>query len=58
LHPVKAYLDPPLSIVDAAVIALTGRLQLTEIATLHHRRFAVVRPSYAPAFTFLPGSDV
>jgi uncharacterized protein len=40
---VGAYLDLPLGIVDAAVIAIAERLQLTEIATLDHRHFAVVR---------------
>ena len=53
----EAYLDLPLGIVDAAVIALAERLQLTEIATLDHQHFAVVRPSHARAFTLLPGSD-
>lgn len=54
---VEAYLDLPLGIVDAAVIALAERLQLTEIATLDHRHFAVVRPSHTRAFALLPGSD-
>jgi hypothetical protein len=36
----------PLGIVDAAVIAIAERLQLTEIATLDHRHFAVVQPSH------------
>lgn len=40
------------------VIAIAERLQLTEITTLEHRHFAVMRPSHAPAFTVLPGSDV
>ena len=54
---VEAYLDLPLGIVDAAVIAIAERLQLTEIATLDHRHFAVVQPSHTRAFTLLPGSD-
>ena len=37
-------MDLPLGIVDAAVIAIAERLQVTEIATLDHRHFAVVRP--------------
>jgi hypothetical protein len=40
---VGTYLDLPLGIVDAAVVAIAERLQLTEIATLDHRHFAVVR---------------
>jgi uncharacterized protein len=54
---VQSYLDLPLGIVDAAVIAIGERLRLTEIATLDHRHFAVVRPSHIKAFALLPGSD-
>ena len=54
---VETYLDLPLGIVDAAVIALAERLQLTELATLDRRHFAVVRPSHTDAFTLLPSSD-
>jgi len=54
---VEAYLDMPLGIVDAAVIAIAERLQLAEIATLDQRHFGVVRPSHTRAFTLLPGSE-
>jgi uncharacterized protein len=54
---VEAYMDLPLGIVDAAVIAIAERLRLAEIATLDHRHFAVVRPSHTRAFILLPGSD-
>jgi predicted nucleic acid-binding protein len=54
---VETYVDLPLGIVDAAVIAIAERLQLTEIATLDQRHFGVVRPSHTRAFTLLPGSD-
>lgn len=53
----ETYLDLSLGIVDAAVIALAERLQLTEIATLDHRHVAVVRPSHTRAFVLLPSSD-
>jgi uncharacterized protein len=53
---VEAYLDLPLGIVDAAVIAIAERLRLTVIATLDHRHFAAVRPSHTRAFTLLPGA--
>jgi predicted nucleic acid-binding protein len=36
---VETYIDLPLGIVDAAVIAIAERLRLTEIATLDHRHF-------------------
>jgi uncharacterized protein len=54
---VETYLDLPLGIVDAAVIAIGERLRLTEIATLDRRHFGVVRPSHTRAFTLLPGAD-
>jgi len=54
---VETYIDLPLGIVDAAVIAIAERLRLTEIATLDHRHFNIVRPNHVQAFTLLPGSD-
>jgi uncharacterized protein len=52
---VGTYLDRPLGIVDAAVAAIAERLGLTEIATLDHRHFTVIRPRHVQAFTLLPG---
>jgi predicted nucleic acid-binding protein len=52
---VETYLDLPLGVVDAAVAAIAERLGLTEIATLVHRHFMVIRPRRAQAFTLLPG---
>jgi uncharacterized protein len=54
---VETYIDLPLGIVDAAVIAIAERLRLSEIATLDHRHFAVVRPSHTRAFVLLPGPE-
>jgi uncharacterized protein len=54
---VETYIDLPLGIVDAAVIAVAERLRLTEIATLDHRHFTVVRPRHTAAFALRPGSD-
>jgi predicted nucleic acid-binding protein len=48
------YRDLPLGTVDSSVIAAAERLRLTEIATLDHRHFQVVRPSHTSAFTILP----
>jgi len=39
---------------DTSVIAIVERLKLTEVATLNHRRFAVVRPAHVNALTLLP----
>lgn len=48
------YADLPLGMVDASVIALAERHGLTEIATLDHRHFSVVRPRHVKSFTLLP----
>jgi predicted nucleic acid-binding protein len=53
---VESYLDLPLGIVDAAVVAIAERLALKEIATLDHRHFSVVRPRHVRAFSLLPSS--
>jgi len=53
---VEAYVSLPLGIVDAAVIAIAERLKLTEVATLDHRHFTVVRPRHVAAFVLLPGA--
>ncbi|MHB8342608.1 MAG: hypothetical protein ACYDB7_15760 [Mycobacteriales bacterium] len=51
---VDDYADLPLGTTDAAVIAISERLELTEIATLDRRHLTVVRPRHITAFTLLP----
>ena len=51
---VDHYADLPLGAVDATVITLAERLRVTEIATLDHRHFTVVRPAHVDALTLLP----
>lgn len=51
---VATYADLPLGGVDASVIAIAERLKLTEVATLDHRHFNVVRPRHTKALTLLP----
>lgn len=51
---VARYRDFPLGTVDASVVACAERLGVTDIATLDHRHFAVVRPEHTAAFTLLP----
>lgn len=51
---VGQYHDLPLGTVDASIVAAAERLTATQIATLDHRHFTVVRPSHAPAFELLP----
>lgn len=51
---VEKYASLPLGTSDASVIAVTERLGITEVATLDHRHFTVVRPRHIPNLTLLP----
>ena len=51
---VEKYIDLPLGLVDASVIAMAERMKLTEIGCLDHRHFRIVRPRHVDAFTLLP----
>jgi uncharacterized protein len=51
---VEAYLDRPLGLVDAAIVATAERLNVTDLATLNGRDFYIVRPKHTTAFTLLP----
>jgi predicted nucleic acid-binding protein len=53
---VRQYRDLPLGATDASVVALAERLGVSEVATLDHRHFRVVRPRHVDAFTLLPAS--
>jgi predicted nucleic acid-binding protein len=50
----EQYLDLPLGMVDASVIAAAERRGLDVIATLDHRHFRTVRPRHVQAFTLVP----
>ncbi|MBV8955137.1 MAG: PIN domain-containing protein [Solirubrobacterales bacterium] len=50
----EEYLDLPLGMVDASVVALAERRGLEIIATLDERQFRVVRPRHTQAFTLVP----
>jgi predicted nucleic acid-binding protein len=50
----ETYADLHLGIVDAAVIAIAERLEITTIATIDHRDFSVVRPRHVSHFELLP----
>ncbi len=50
----EQYLDLPLGIVDASVVALAERHHADVIATLDHRHFSVVRPRHTSSFTLVP----
>lgn len=51
---VARYRDLPLGTVDASVVATAERLELTDVATVDRRHFALVRPKHVDAFTLLP----
>jgi predicted nucleic acid-binding protein len=51
---VETYLDRPLGVIDAAIVALAERHQITELASMNGRDFYLVRPRHTPAFTLLP----
>lgn len=51
---VRSYADLPIGFVDAAVLAVTERLEEPKLATLDHRHFTVVRPRHVDALQLLP----
>jgi uncharacterized protein len=51
----EQYLDLPLGMADASLVALAERHRAAEIATLDRRHLGVVRPLHVPSFTLLPG---
>lgn len=51
---VRQYGDLPLGTTDASVIAVAERLGITEIATLDHRHFTVVRSRHVKNLLLLP----
>lgn len=48
------YADMRLGTVDASLIALAERLDITTIASLDRRHFAVVRPRHVDSLTLVP----
>jgi uncharacterized protein len=51
---IETYASLGLGIVDASLVAVAERLNLTEIATMNGRDFRVVRPKHCDGFTLLP----
>lgn len=50
----EQYLDLPLGVVDASVIALAERHGADTIATLDRRHFGTVRPRHIASFALMP----
>jgi predicted nucleic acid-binding protein len=48
------YADSRLDFVDATIVALAERLNITRILTLDRRDFTIIRPSHHPYFEILP----
>jgi predicted nucleic acid-binding protein len=51
---IEHYADLGLGLVDASVVTIAERLNVTTIARLNHRDFRVVRPSHVDAFDLVP----
>lgn len=51
---IRRYATLGLGLVDASVIAIAERLNVTTIATLDRRDFTVVRPAHCDAFELIP----
>ena len=51
---VETYLDRPLGVIDAAIVALAERQGVSELASMNGRDFYLVRPRHTTAFTLLP----
>lgn len=51
---IETYIDRPLGLIDAAIVATAERFNVTELASLNGRDFYLVRPRHTPAFTLLP----
>ncbi len=51
---VARYADMDLGFVDAAVVAVAERLNVTTVATINPRDFRVVRPAHCEAFELVP----
>ncbi len=48
------YADTRIDFVDATVIAIAERFNITKILTLDRRDFSIVRPTHCIAFSLLP----
>jgi predicted nucleic acid-binding protein len=51
---IETYTDMGLGLVDASVVAIAERLEVSTLATLNRRDFTVVRPGHVDAFELIP----
>jgi hypothetical protein len=52
------YDDQDLDFVDAAIVAIAERLNITRLLTLDRRHFRLIRPAHCTAFELLPHLSV
>ena len=50
----EAYADTRIDFVNATIVAMSERLQVTRILTIDQRHFRIVRPKHCAAFELLP----
>ncbi len=48
------YLDQDIDFVDAIIMSMAERLNITKILTIDHRHFSLFRPKHCNAFEILP----
>ncbi len=51
---IEQYADSHIGVVDASIIALAERYNITKLLTVDRRHFHMVRPRHTKAFTLLP----
>ena len=51
---IEIYADLGLGFIDASIVAVAERLDVSRLATLNHRDCSVVRPAHVAAFELLP----
>lgn len=50
----RKYNDANIDFVDAVIVAISERLNITKILTVDRRHFGVFKPRHCPAFEILP----
>ncbi len=50
----EQYADSELGVVDATIVAIAERLDITQILTLDRRDFRIIQPRHCAAFELLP----
>ena len=51
---IERYASMRLDLIDASLVAIAERLNLTKLASLNRRDFTIIRPRHAEAFELLP----